>query len=72
MEHLALVMFLKALVLSFWVTVKEAREAGIIDRAWQELLLKFQREWDRRRAEQPLVLTDQRAKKLSGLGSAKQ
>ena len=60
MSYLAQVMFLKAVILSFWVAFKEAREAGAIDRAWQSLLARFNSEWNRRRAKQPLMLTDQR------------
>jgi hypothetical protein len=67
MSYLAQVMFVKAVILSFWVAYKEAREAGMIDRAWQSLVARFQSEWDRRRAQQPLVLTDQRTDLAKGI-----
>lgn len=69
MSYLAQVVFLKSLILAAWISFKEAREAGLIDRAWQSLLLRFKQEWDRRRAKQPLMLTDQRAERGSGSGS---
>lgn len=62
MAYLAQVVFLKSLMLAAWISFKEAREAGLIDRAWQSLLLRFKQEWDRRRAKQPLMLTDQRTR----------
>lgn len=58
MSHLAQVMFYKSLILAAWVGYKEAREAG----AFKRLLIRFQSEWDKRRAKQPLMLTDQRPK----------
>lgn len=69
MIYLGQVMFFKSLILAFWIAFKEAREAGHIDRAWQSLVARFKREWDRRRAEQPLMLTDQRTDLAKGLGS---
>lgn len=60
-QHLGEVIFLKSLALSFWAAFKEAREKGKIKAAQQRLLVIFQREWDRRRASQPRLLTDQRA-----------
>lgn len=71
-QHLAYVMFFKALVLSFWVAFQEARQRGAIDRAWADLVARFNREWDRRRAKQPLVLTDQRSEVAKGLGALEQ
>lgn len=60
MSHLAQVMFLKSFILAAWAGFKEAREAGV----WRDLLTRFQSEWDRRRAEQPLMLTDERPQRF--------
>ena len=54
------VIFWKTLVLATWAAFKEAKERGEFER----LLVRFQREWDRRRAQQPLALTDQRPDRL--------
>lgn len=50
-QHLAEVMFWKAVIVTAWATYAETRP----DRA---LLLRFQQEWERRRAKQPLALPD--------------
>lgn len=68
MIYLGQVMFFKSLILAFWIAFKEAREAGHIDRAWQSLVARFKREWNRRRAKQPLMLTDQRSEVSHGAG----
>ena len=47
------IMFWKAVVLSCWASFQEAREK----RKFSGLLVRFQHEWDRRRAKQPLALT---------------
>lgn len=57
---LAIVMFGKAVILTAWQAYKDARESGLIDLKWQRLVLRFQHEWNHRRAKQPLRLTDQR------------
>ena len=50
-ERLALVIFLKSLVVSLWAYFEDARPD-------KELLARFQHEWDRRRAKKPLLLVD--------------
>jgi len=49
MQRLAEVMFWKSLIMALWAGFTETRP----DRA---LLLRFQREWDKRRAKQPRLL----------------
>ena len=51
------VMFWKAVVLTFWATIQEIREAKREKGIDPSLLAAFKREWDRRRAKQPLALT---------------
>ena len=50
-ERLALVIFLKSAVIAAWETYSATRPDKL-------LLLKFKAEWDRRCAEQPLLLPD--------------
>ena len=68
MVNIGEVIFWKAVVLTGWSAFQEAREARLHDRAWQALVARFQHEWDRRRAKQPLALTDRRAERLKGFG----
>lgn len=68
MVNIGEVIFWKAVVLSGWAAFQEAREARLHDRVWQALVARFQHEWDRRRAKQPLALTDLRAERLKGFG----
>lgn len=57
MSHLAQIVFLKSLILAAWAGFQEAREKKVFSR----LLRRFQQEWDRRRAKQPLLLTHEPA-----------
>lgn len=52
------IMFWKALILSLYAQYKDKKEQTGVD----PLLAVFNREWSKRRASQPLLLTDQRAK----------
>ena len=56
MVNIGEVIFWKAVILTGWAAFQEAREARLHDRAWQALVARFQREWDHRRAKQPLQL----------------
>lgn len=71
-EQLGVVMFGKAFVLACWAGYKEAREAKLFERAWAELLLRFQQEWDKRRAKQPLLLTYRVSDGSGGSGTVEQ
>ena len=57
MASIGEIVFWKAFVLTGWTAFQEAREAELDKRAWRALVARFKREWDRRRAEQPLQLT---------------
>ena len=67
--HLAQIIFVKSLILAFIAAYQEARDDGLIERWRKDLLRRFQHEWDRRRAEQPLALTDQRTSSLGSVGT---
>lgn len=76
---IAWVMFFKSVILAAWAVYAEDRKKrkrkDFVDRRWKErqeaaLLARFQAEWDRRRAKQPLALTDRRSDLASGGGAA--
>lgn len=71
-EQLMAVMFGKTVVLAGWAAFQEAREANLHKRAWAALVERFQHEWDRRRAEQPLALADLRSERLGNGGPVEQ
>lgn len=60
MVNVGEVMFWKALILSGWAAFQEARERG----KFNALVIRFQHEWDRRRAKQPLALVDRSSERL--------
>ena len=62
------VMFWKALILAGWAELKDYRETQKERGVDPSLLAAFQREWDRRRAKQPLTLPDLRARPLDNVG----
>ena len=57
MHSIGEVIFWKCVVLTGWSAFQEAREAELHKAAWARLIELFNREWNRRRAEQPLQLT---------------
>lgn len=63
-------MFWKALVLSLWGAVEIAWETFQKRKADKALVGRFQQEWDRRRAKQPLALADLRTDHLEAVRPA--
>lgn len=64
MANIGEVMFWKAVILTGWATFQEVRERNAHKRAWDSLVLRFQHEWNRRRAKQPLALVDRSSERL--------
>ena len=59
------IMFWKALILALIGSFQEHREKKKqAKKESDELLARFNEEWDRRSAEQPLLLTDRRSETL--------
>lgn len=54
------IMFWKAFILALWAAFKEHREKKKAEAVDVELLARFNDEWNRRSAKQPLMLTDRR------------
>lgn len=62
MHTIGEIIFWKCLVLAAWESFHEARKAKLHEAAWKALVARFNYEWSRRRAQQPLLLADLRAK----------
>ncbi len=58
------IMFWKALILSLWAAYKEHREKKKAREVDPALVARFNEEWSRRSAKQPLLLTDKRTEVL--------
>ena len=74
MASIGEIIFCKSVVLTGWATFQEARKERWDKMAWDALVVRFQAEWDRRRAEQPLQLTHRplRLDPLDGTGTLKE
>lgn len=64
MLSISWVMFWKAVVLATWATYQEIRDERRKKGVEPWLVVAFNKEWQRRRAKQPLALTDRSAETL--------
>lgn len=63
------IMFWKAVVLSAWATYQEIRDERRRKGVDPILIAIFNHEWQRRRAKQPLALTDRTTSSLENVGT---